>query len=167
MILDIDIQHICSTWQVESGIIQAGCSNSSHRLQLYTCRRKIGSCYRIYVQYVHIYIYIYIYVFATFSFDTVFRVNASLFNVTSFKGVSSFAVIIALVLPVWGSQSKKFASIWSCVCGIVYFNCNSFSQKPTQIAENLRPSKIIIAWMLLYTSWQLQCGLTRNSDHFG
>ena len=74
----------------------------------------------------YIYTYMYIYVFATFSFDTVFRVNASLFSVTSFKGVSSFAAIIALVLPVW--------------------------EKPTQIAENLRRSKTTIAWMLLYTS---------------
>ena len=38
---------------------------------------------------------------------TVFRVNASLFSVTSFKGVSSFAVIIALVLPVWGFPIQK------------------------------------------------------------
>ena len=53
------------------------------------------------------YTYMYIYVFATFSFDTVFRVNASLFSVTSFKGVSSSAVIIALVLPVWGFPIQK------------------------------------------------------------
>ena len=56
--------------------------------------------------YIHICTYI-IYVFATFSFDTVFRVNASLFSVTSFKGVSSCVVIIALVLPVWGFPIQK------------------------------------------------------------
>ena len=55
----------------------------------------------------YIYTYMYIYVFATFSFDTVFRVNASLFSATSFKGVSSFAVIIALDLPVWGFPIQK------------------------------------------------------------
>ena len=55
----------------------------------------------------YIYTYMYIYVFATFSFDTVFRVNASLFSVTSFKGVSSFAVSIALDLPVWGFPIQK------------------------------------------------------------
>ena len=93
----------------------------------------------------------YIYVFATFSFDTVFRVNASLFKPPS-KADHLLRILLHWFSLFGGSQSKKFASIWSCVCGIVYFNCNSFPQKPTQIAENLRPSKTIIAWMLLYTS---------------
>ena len=34
-------------------------------------------------------------------------VNASLSSATSFKSVSSFAVIIALVLPVWGFPIQK------------------------------------------------------------
>ena len=70
----------------------------------------------------YIYTYMYIYVFAIFSFDTVFRVNASLLSVTSFKGVSSFAITIALVLPVWGFpiQKKNCQHLELCVRNCVF-----------------------------------------------
>ena len=71
----------------------------------------------------------YIYVFATFSFDTVFRVSASLFSVTSLKGVSSFAVIIALVLPVWGVPNPKNLPASGAVCAELCFSIATASHR--------------------------------------